>query len=197
MIRLILTSIVFCTLSCNEQGTLKAKNNKIAGVNIYDGKRLEFNGKLEPPAPDPIENDKTLLGIDSNNDGVRDDVERWINRKANNNQFFRFLLRLEAKSRANRFRNLKLNSEDTYNLIKRDLYVISACELEIVSLDKKINRDKFNLYISELRYVFENTKERVMEASKIMKKISGKSFVSPNKKNARKICSLEERMKND
>lgn len=26
-------------------------------------------------------NDSTLLGVDSNNDGVRDDVERWINRK--------------------------------------------------------------------------------------------------------------------
>jgi hypothetical protein len=36
------------------------------------------NGFTLPPCPDPKENDKTLLGIDSNNNGVRDDVERWI-----------------------------------------------------------------------------------------------------------------------
>ena len=31
-----------------------------------------------PPEPDPKINNATLLGIDSNNNGVRDDVERWI-----------------------------------------------------------------------------------------------------------------------
>ena len=31
-----------------------------------------------PPEPDPKINNSTLLGIDSNNNGVRDDVERWI-----------------------------------------------------------------------------------------------------------------------
>jgi len=31
-----------------------------------------------PPEPDPTQNNSTLLGIDSNNNGVRDDVERWI-----------------------------------------------------------------------------------------------------------------------
>jgi len=31
-------------------------------------------GKL-PPTPDPIENNKTLAGIDANNNGIRDDVE--------------------------------------------------------------------------------------------------------------------------
>ncbi|MDR1614442.1 MAG: hypothetical protein LBS26_02625 [Campylobacteraceae bacterium] len=36
------------------------------------------NGYELPACPDPVENDKTLLGIDSNNNGVRDDVERWL-----------------------------------------------------------------------------------------------------------------------
>jgi len=37
-----------------------------------------INGHTLPPEPDKILNDSTLLGIDSNNNGVRDDVERWI-----------------------------------------------------------------------------------------------------------------------
>ena len=36
------------------------------------------NGYLLPPEPDETLNNSILLGIDSNNNGVRDDVERWI-----------------------------------------------------------------------------------------------------------------------
>jgi len=36
------------------------------------------NGYILPPEPDEKLNNSTLLGIDSNNNGVRDDVERWI-----------------------------------------------------------------------------------------------------------------------
>ena len=37
-----------------------------------------INGHTLPPEPDPKINNATLLGIDSNNNGVRDDVERAI-----------------------------------------------------------------------------------------------------------------------
>lgn len=37
-----------------------------------------INGHILPPEPYPKANNATLLGIDSNNNGVRDDVERWI-----------------------------------------------------------------------------------------------------------------------
>ena len=36
------------------------------------------NGHTLPPEPDPQVNNATLLGVDVNNNGVRDDVERWI-----------------------------------------------------------------------------------------------------------------------
>ncbi len=37
-----------------------------------------INGITVPPAPDPVANNATLLGVDSNNNGVRDDVERQV-----------------------------------------------------------------------------------------------------------------------
>lgn len=37
-----------------------------------------INGIAVPPEPDPTINNSTLLGIDSNGNGVRDDVERQI-----------------------------------------------------------------------------------------------------------------------
>ena len=36
------------------------------------------NGHTLPPEPDKTVNDSTLLGVDVNGNGVRDDVERWI-----------------------------------------------------------------------------------------------------------------------
>ena len=38
----------------------------------------EVDGHRLPPEPDPAANNATLHGIDSNHDGVRDDVERYI-----------------------------------------------------------------------------------------------------------------------
>ena len=40
--------------------------------------RWVVNGHVLPPEPDKTLNDFTLLGIDVNDNGVRDDVERWI-----------------------------------------------------------------------------------------------------------------------
>jgi len=37
-----------------------------------------INGHTLPPEPNTALNNSTLLGIDSNSNGVRDDVERWI-----------------------------------------------------------------------------------------------------------------------
>ena len=39
---------------------------------------MVINGHTLPPEPDPKVNNKTLLGIDSNGNGVRDDVERFL-----------------------------------------------------------------------------------------------------------------------
>ena len=36
------------------------------------------DGYVLPPEPDPVVNNATLLGVDVNHNGVRDDVERWI-----------------------------------------------------------------------------------------------------------------------
>ncbi len=51
-------------------------SNKIK-LNIY----WEVNGHILPPEPDPKVNNATLLGVDVNKNGVRDDVERWIYNK--------------------------------------------------------------------------------------------------------------------
>ncbi len=50
------------------------------GLSFFIKSPKVFDGFTEPPMPDNQLNDATLLGIDSNHDGIRDDVEIWINR---------------------------------------------------------------------------------------------------------------------
>ena len=67
----ILTSFLLlasCTLADTNTTTPKEKTNT----------EWIVDGHVLPPEPDKVLNDSTLLGIDSNNNGVRDDVERWI-----------------------------------------------------------------------------------------------------------------------
>lgn len=58
--------------------TVQAKyKSKLSGkvvVTVYK----EINGYILPPEPDKTINNATLLGVDSNDNGVRDDVERHI-----------------------------------------------------------------------------------------------------------------------
>ena len=39
-----------------------------------------FDGEVEPSMPNLFINSFTLMGVDSNNNGIRDDVDIWINR---------------------------------------------------------------------------------------------------------------------
>jgi len=49
---------------------------------IIDGSKKKgpeiVKGYLLPPEPDPKINNSTLLGVDSNNNMLRDDIERWV-----------------------------------------------------------------------------------------------------------------------
>jgi len=56
------------------QAKLGAISSNTLALEIYK----EINGHRLPPEPDPAVNNATLLGIDSNDNGVRDDVERKI-----------------------------------------------------------------------------------------------------------------------
>jgi len=56
------------------QAKLNTVTSNAVALEIY----YEINGHTLPPMPDKTLNDSTLLGIDSNNNGVRDDVEIWI-----------------------------------------------------------------------------------------------------------------------
>jgi len=48
---------------------------------LINAKAEVINGYVLPPKPDEAVNNSTLLGVDVNDNGVRDDLERWIIKK--------------------------------------------------------------------------------------------------------------------
>lgn len=53
----------------------------------HDYAKFSYEKSLKVPAPDPEINDSTLLGIDSDNNEIRDDVQIWINQTYNPTAF--------------------------------------------------------------------------------------------------------------
>ena len=73
-------SIADNTLNGLSEGvtTIQAKFNNITSAPVTVVVYREINGYKLPLEPDPAVNNSTLLGIDFNNNGVRDDVERKV-----------------------------------------------------------------------------------------------------------------------
>lgn len=86
----------------------------------HNEKRI-IDGELEPPFPSKKENNRTLLGLDVNKNGIRDDIDIWINyvgRDSNHRMALRQLAREEVK------RMLAGASKNTeaYNQIAKDIW---------------------------------------------------------------------------
>ena len=68
--------------SCTDKRTKAYERimKPIIEIKTNDQEVRVYDGITEPALPDFEENDKTIMGIDANKDGVRDDIEIYINR---------------------------------------------------------------------------------------------------------------------
>ena len=80
-------AIVFCILLMIVSGceydavNVSKERDRLRDLQAKEKEPQVFDGELEPRMPDDDENDKTLEGIDANKNGIRDDVEIYINRR--------------------------------------------------------------------------------------------------------------------
>lgn len=109
-----------------------------------------INGISVPPEPDPTANNATLAGIDSNSNGVRDDVERKIAEKSDTNTFSGNLALAKAISDFG-----STDVSDRYSLMS--YFSRINCVIE-TSLDE--NADSFLIGSNEIEDYITNTQER-------------------------------------
>ncbi len=121
--------------------------------------RTQIDGDLIPPIPNKEINDSTIAGIDSDNDGVRDDVELWINNKFENSEKQRKAFKEIAKVRAVA---LEVSSDKLASIEQsRRLEEALVCAYAQVKADE-LDTSLFYRAFKEQKAVFLNTKNRIL-----------------------------------
>ena len=71
------------TISCS-QSFYDLEMEKVLNIKKNDKVKPVFDGYIEPSIEDAVKSSLTIDGADINKNKVRDDIEIWINRKADN-----------------------------------------------------------------------------------------------------------------
>mgnify|MGYP001240695844 CR=1 FL=1 len=127
---------------------------------------VERDPDEEPPQPDPIANKSTLEGIDSDGDGVRDDVEIFINEIPD-------LTILQRKTFKDYVKKL-VGTYSTDNIELRDnKYKIILFRYCLVS---RVGKDKYKGLVGEINYKFFNTRSRLLAYARSEENFKGASI---------------------
>lgn len=126
------------------------------------------------------ENDQTLLGVDSNKNNVRDDVEIYIyNEITKDPKLYRAYF-MWANSYFNRLKNI--DNVEKVNLYNDQLINDLYCVIELSPIKEGKLIEKNSKFMKKLS----NTKLRVEASEKIARKIISKSRTVPE--NKAKLC---------
>ena len=119
------------------------------------------NGYLLPPEPDEQLNNATLLGIDSNDNGVRDDVERWIFLEMEIYNGYEKIEQVIAMQTAKAFQMTLIdptNKDDKVQIAMTAAFDCWVWYVHAKNLPRIGKLDKFNLILEDKYF---NTKNRL------------------------------------
>jgi len=140
-----------------------------------------INGHILPPEPDSKINNATLLGIDSNDNGVRDDVERWIVKKYATEKRFpkaktAIALQYAKASQIIIQEPEKAYENRTFELLDR----ADNCGWYLVeSRNGRVTFEDIRIFNSEFKDHVFNTKQRLLNYVKYNAVLSGHTFAVP------------------
>ena len=124
---------------------------------------------------------KTIGGIDANSNGVRDDIEGYINLKYGNNPEFVSVYMQYAKELR---RELTLASDDrevyrrASHKVSRQMVCASKIDYEVEP--KKMYQNTMIIYALSV-----NTKQRMAESNRISSLVSGMAFTLPTEEHCK------------
>lgn len=133
--------------------------------------RFVIDETLQVPVPDPKKNNETIAGIDSDNDGIRDDIQRWINEEYSNQP--RVNLGVKQLARSMQADILNAGNKDNSIIMGRKMLDSAHCLKSIVGFDKEPKI--YNKIKSKLL----NTQERLLLEIKANANFSGQGYLGP------------------
>jgi hypothetical protein len=138
-----------------------------------------IDNSLEVKMPDPKINNATLLGIDSDKDGIRDDVQRWINENFSNKPPE---LKLALKQYATDMQSSLSTSIDKAISIQASLLTLKSQDClygigESLGISGRAQEETR----LKIKMMYLNTKERIEVELKADKNFHGQEVVSLSK----------------
>ncbi len=167
------------------QAKYEGKVSNTVTVVVYK----EINGYILPPEPDKTINNATLLGVDSNDNGVRDDVERYVIKTYGKEK-----IAVEIGFQVARAYNVVIenpdNAEETTKVMEDaqdcESYFKNYADLfgDPLVLNQEINTKQFESMIL-------NTKERIGAYLRYNSALSGGVFTLPPASQRKQKCTFD------
>lgn len=137
----------------------RKKNEHFYKTKFKDHAMFVVDNSVEVKLPDPKINDATLLGVDSDNDGIRDDVQRWINENFSSKPKE---VKLALKQYAIDMQSSLLSSSDkTASIQATNAALKSQGCLSHIGKELDISAKERNEYRKKVELMYLNTKERI------------------------------------
>ena len=152
----LLIIILFIQSCLSENSSIEDYERKIIKIKeqkIFDSSTKNFDGEQEPGWPEPNDD---ILGIDSNSNGVRDDIEIYINRNESNN-FLRKALKQLDKYYNYSLKATSENDEKSLNYSQKKIHEAIQC-LTFLETVIGTNSDRLTNDILNFHY---NTEKRI------------------------------------
>ncbi|GIT98856.1 hypothetical protein [Sulfurovum sp. TSL1] len=149
-----------------------------------------INGHTLPPEPDPKINNSTLLGIDSNNNGVRDDVERWIYETYKDEHPIHIDIAMQAGRAYKKVLETPEKAKEIHDYVSAPSYCESYYKIyakyfnEVLLVIKDVTNEYFRSNI-----IF-NTQERKKAYLEYDRLLSGDSYSTPKIGEGKKLCDF-------
>ncbi|WP_456401748.1 hypothetical protein [Hydrogenimonas sp.] len=172
------------TLTALKDGnvTLQAKYEETLSNPVTLTIYWEVDGHRLPPEPDPKINNATLLGMDVNHNGVRDDVERWIYEEYKDKHPIHIDIAMQiAKASQEILKNPNMSVSKAKLLHKAEVNGL-ICESYFSIYAKYFNKKilvKTDIGTGYLEDLYFNTEDRKQIYKKYSSLLSGDSYSTP------------------
>jgi hypothetical protein len=164
---------------------ISSYHNKVSLPVLLEAEEV-INGYKLPPQPDLKESDTTLEGIDTNSNGIRDDVERKIIKRYKHNKLATALLLSGAKQYQAVLEQPLSNAQE----IRKEISRYINCRVYLARFNSEIDSDNFLVtrILKDMVYTTRDRTERFLEYNYAL---SGDSYGSGVKEVSLKACDKE------
>ena len=180
------------TLNALKEGSvsLSVSTDKVQSNTLHVSIYKEIHGHRLPPKPDETINNSTLLGIDVNGNGVRDDVERWIYEKYED----KHPIHVDIAMQAGRAYKKVLETPERAKEIHEEVGAPQYCQYYYQYGAKYFNEpllvENRIITYTFIKEVYFNTNERLSAYLQYDKLLSGDSYTLPSFEKRKASCDF-------